>query len=53
MTQELKPGLCNNLEGWEGGSRGKRDIDLYIYQSPRTEEPGRLQSTGLHRVRHD
>ena len=21
--RELKPGLCNNLEGWEGGSRGR------------------------------
>ena len=25
ILRELKPGLCNNLEGW-GGKRGLRDI---------------------------
>ena len=25
MTQELKPGLCDNLEGWDGKGDG-RDV---------------------------
>ena len=33
MTRELKPGLCNNLEGWDGeggGSEGQEGGDICI-----------------------
>ena len=29
MTQRAEPALCNNLEGWEGGSRGRGHMYTY------------------------
>ena len=48
---------------WPGESHGQRSLAgchprghksrTQTYRNPWTEEPGRLQSTGLHRIRHD
>ena len=48
--RELKPGLWNNLEGWEGGSRGK-GIYMYIYTHTYTSSHGQRNLAGaVHRV---
>ena len=33
MTRELKPGLCNNLEGWDGEGQEGRDICIPMADS--------------------
>ena len=35
MAKKLKQGLCTNLEGWDGGEGGGREVqkgeDIYVY----------------------
>ena len=34
-------------------SKATHVASILAWRTPRTEEPGRLQSVGLHRVRHE
>ena len=44
--------LCDELEGWGGGSGGRfKKEGIYIYLW--TEESGKLQFVGLQRVSYD
>ena len=47
----LNPGLGRS-PGGHGGGHGN-PLQYSCLRNPMTEEPGRLQSIGLHRVRHD
>ena len=52
LTWELNLVFCDNLEGWAEKTMAPHSSTL-AWKIPWMEEPGRLQSMGSLRVRHD